>query len=265
MTEAVATDTQFVELSRVGDHIAVVTLNRPAARNAVNGAVATALEKCVDIIEADDELRVAVLASSHDQVFSAGADLKAVAAGERLTLSTERGGFAGFVFRKRSKPWIAAVDGKALAGGCELALACDMIVASRRARFGLPEVKRGLIAVAGGVFRLAQLMPRNIAIEFALTADELDGERAAQFGLVNRLVADGAALEEALRLAEAIAANAPIAVRETLRLARAAATSTEAELRFLCDEMREAITHTEDYKEGPRAFIEKREPRWTGR
>lgn len=257
--------TPFVTLTRAGDHVAVVTLDRPAARNAVNGEVALALEKIVDAIESDALLRVAVLASSHHQVFSAGADLKAVAAGERLSLSTERGGFAGFVFAKRAKPWIAAVDGKALAGGFELALACDMIVASPRASFGLPEVKRGLIATSGGAYRLAQRIPRNVAIELALTAEEVGGERAALLGLVNRLVPDGSVLDEATKLANVIAANAPVAVRETLRLTRAAATSTEAELRLLSDELREAITHTKDYKEGPRAFVEKRKPSWVGR
>ena len=171
--------------------LAVVTLNRPEKRNAVNAAVATALEAALERSEADPAIRAAILASSDARVFSAGADLAAVAAGEGRGLSTRDGGFAGFVRARRRKPWIAAVRGKALAGGCELALACDMIVASEDAVFGLPEPARGLIAGAGGSTRLVRALPRHVAIELIVTGDPMDARRAHQLGLVNRVAALG--------------------------------------------------------------------------
>ncbi|HEY9209007.1 MAG TPA: enoyl-CoA hydratase-related protein [Acidovorax sp.] len=247
------------------DHTALVTLNRPDARNAVNGAVATALETIVDATEADSHIRAIVLASSHPDVFSAGADLKEIAAGQRASLRTERGGFAGLVFAKRDKPWIVAVDGKALAGGCELVLACDMVVASPRASFGLPEVLRGLIAAAGGLYRLPRALPPNIALEMIATALPIDAERAHHFGFVNRLVPPERVLEEALLLASQIAGNAPIAVRESLRVARTALDLDERELRQCSVVGMQLAAASDDYFEGPRAFIEKRPPRWTGR
>jgi enoyl-CoA hydratase/carnithine racemase len=260
------TDAETVVRYEVRDtHTALVTLNRPAARNAVNGAVAAALEAIVDATEADPAIRAIVLASSHPDVFSAGADLKEIAAGRRTSLRTERGGFAGMVFARRSKPWIAAVDGHALAGGCELVLACDMVVASPKASFGLPEVLRGLVAAAGGLYRLPRALPPNIAIEMITTALPIDAERAHRFGFVNRLVASERVVEEALLLARQIAANAPMAVRESLQIARATADMSEAELRQRSAEAIATVARSEDYQEGPRAFIEKRAPRWTGR
>ena len=246
-------------------HTALVTLNRPAARNAIDGAVAAALEAVVDATEADPDIRAVVLASSHAEVFSAGADLKEIAAGRRASLRTERGGFAGLVFARRDKPWIAAVDGKALAGGCELVLACDMVVASSAASFGLPEVLRGLIAAAGGLYRLPRALPPNIALELIATALPIDAARAHHFGFVNRLTAPGGALDEALALARQIGANAPVAVRESLRVARAALDRIEPELRQRSAEGMAVVAASADYQEGPRAFIEKRAPRWTGR
>lgn len=246
-------------------HTALVTLDRPEARNAVNEAVAKALEAIVDATEADPRIRAVVLASSHPDVFCAGADLKEIAAGRRAGLRTERGGFAGLVFARRDKPWIAAVDGKALAGGCELVLACDMVVASARASFGLPEVLRGLIAAAGGLYRLPRALPPNIALEMIATALPIDGERAHRFGFVNRLVESQHVLEEALALAAQIAGNAPVAVRESLRVARAALDLDEQSLRRCGVDGMAIAAASEDYLEGPRAFIEKRPPRWTGR
>ena len=245
-------------------HTALITLNRPAARNAINAEVANQIEALVDATEQDPQIRAVVLASSHPDVFSAGADLKEVSAGRGDTLSTERGGFAGLVFSKREKPWIAAVNGKALAGGCELALACDMVVASAKAAFGLPEVLRGLIAAAGGLYRLPRILPPNIALEVIATAIPIDAERAYRLGLVNRLVEPDEVIEQALVLANQIAANAPIAVRESLRVARAAFQMSEAEMRELTRDARAIVVASNDFKEGPLAFIEKRAPNWTG-
>lgn len=247
-----------------GDHTALVTLNRPEARNAISVAMAEALESIVDATEADPQIRAVVLCSAHPQVFCAGADLKEVHAGRGNSLFTERGGFAGLVFAKREKPWIAAVNGKALAGGCELVLACDMVVASANAAFGLPEVLRGLVAAAGGMFRLPRVLPPNIALELIATALPIDAARAYHFGLINRLVETERVIDESLLLASQIAANAPLAVRESLRVARAAYQLNEAELRSLTRDARALIAASNDYREGPLAFIEKRAPRWTG-
>jgi enoyl-CoA hydratase/carnithine racemase len=245
-------------------HVAVVTLNRPAARNAVNAEVAQALHAVVERTEADPEIWVVVLTGAGPDVFCAGADLKEVAAGRAESLFTDKG-FAGFVYADRKKPWIAAVNGKALAGGCEIVLACDLVVASAEASFGLPEVSRGLLAAAGGAFRLPRALPRNVAIELVVTADSLDAQRAASLGLVNRVVAHDQVLAEALSLAARIARNAPVAVRESLQVARRAHDLDESELRALTAACRDRVRASEDYSEGPRAFIEKRPPRWTGR
>lgn len=203
-------------------HIALVTLRRPQARNAVNGAVARALDRAVKQIEADQDLWMAVLTGEGGTAFCAGADLKEVAAGRMDDLYTLDGQFAGFVKHPRGKLWIAAVEGFAMAGGCEIALACDMIVASEEAVFSLPEVTRGLVAAAGGIYRLARAIPRNIAMEMVATGNLLSGTRAAELGLVNRVVPKGAAVVEALSLAGKIAQNAPIAVRESISVARQA-------------------------------------------
>src|SRR5438309_11919725 len=201
----------MVEYEKRG-RTAVITIRRPEARNAVNGEVAKGMEAAIDQLEDDDDVWVGIVAGE-GPVFSAGADLKAISSGQAAELQTERGGFAGIAHRDRAKPVIAAVDGPALAGGCEIALACDLIVASTQARFGIPEVKRSLVAAAGGLFRLPQALPRNIALELALTGDPIDAERAYAFGLVNVLVEPGQALDGALALAERITANAPLAVR----------------------------------------------------
>ncbi|WP_447747257.1 enoyl-CoA hydratase-related protein [Variovorax boronicumulans] len=256
-----------VTVERLPGHVALVTIDRPEARNAVNGDVASGLEAAVDATEADDDIRAVVLTGAGREAFCAGADLKEVSAGRGSALRTERGGFAGFVYRERSKPWIAAVNGKALAGGTELVLACDLVVAVRQAAFGLPEVLRGLIAAAGGLYRLPRAIPPNIALELILTAGQLDAERAHGFGLVNRLVDDVDGLREAaLALAAEVARNAPVAVRQSLRVAREANSGLdEAALRALTRDAFERVAASEDFKEGPRAFIEKRAPRWTGR
>jgi len=247
----------------VDDHIALITLNRPAARNAINVAMAQEMARLVAQVENDPSLRVAVLASSHERVFCAGADLADLAAGRGPQLVTNDG-FAGLAFAHRNKPWIAAVRGAALAGGCELAIACDMIVASEDARFGVPEVKRGLLAGGGGVFRLPRLIPRNVAFEMVATGDPISAARAEALGLVNRVVPPESVLDESLELARAIVANAPNAVRESLAIARAAADKDEAALRGLSDQASERIMRSADALEGARAFLEKRQPVWTG-
>jgi enoyl-CoA hydratase/carnithine racemase len=261
MTEA----SPVVLFEMIEPHVALVTLNRPEKRNAVNGELAAALERIVKATEDDPEVRAVILTSSHDRVFCAGADLAAVASGTALSIETPHGGFAGFVFANRTKPWIAAVEGIAVAGGFEICLACDMIVASRNASFGLPEVKRGLMAGAGGVHRLPNRIPPSIAYELIATGDPIDAERAQACGLLNRLVAPGEALAAARELALRIVPNAPLAVQHSLRVARFGAALPDGAARALAAEHMAMLRKTEDFREGPRAFVEKREPVWTGR
>jgi enoyl-CoA hydratase len=248
----------------VRGHVAVLTINRPEARNAVNGDVANGLEAAIDKLEEDPEVWIGVL-TGRGPAFSAGADLKAVSTGGGGALGTERGGFAGIVSRQRTKPIIAACDGPALAGGTEIVLSCDLVVASTAARFGVPEVKRSLVAAAGGLFRLAKVLPRNIATELVLTGDPISAERAYQFGMVNVLCEPGQALDEALALAERIAVNAPLAVRESLSVMRASEGASDEEALRLSGQAMGRLASTEDYAEGPKAFIEKRDPQWKGR
>lgn len=246
-------------------HIALVTLNRPEKRNAISPEIATAMDAIVNKVENDPDIRVVLLNSSEPRVFCAGADLGAVAAGRGRELDTATGGFGGFVFIARLKPWIAVVEGLALAGGAEICLACDMIVASETARFGLPETKRGLMAGAGGVHRLVNAMPRNLAYEMLTTGDNFDAAFAHRFGLVNRLVPEGQALAAAIELAEKIAANAPVAVQHTLAAARESWNQPDGAGRSIVSTRMSVLRKSEDFKEGPRAFLEKRDPVWTGR
>ena len=237
----------------VRGHVAIITLNRPEARNAINGEVAQAMEEVLDRVEADPDVWVSVLAAN-GPVFCAGADLKAINAGKAGELATSKGGFGGIVNYPRRKPMVAAIDGLATAGGCEIALSCDMIIASSQASFGLAEVKRNLVAAAGGLYRLPKVIGKNVALEVALTGVPLTAERAHELGLVNHVVDPGQALTRAIELAETIAANAPLAVWED-----------EATLQRTTGEAFGRVLASEDTSEGLNAFIEKRAPEWKGR
>jgi len=248
----------------VRGHYAVLTINRPEARNAVNGAVASGIEAGIDKLEEDDGIWVGVL-TGVPPVFCAGADLKEINSGNAAGLQTQRGGFGGIVQRERTKPLIAAVDGPALAGGTEITLACDLIVASRSATFGIPEVKRSLVAGAGGLFRLGRKIPLNLAMECALTGDPITADAAHHHGLVNVLTDDGGALQGAFELADRICANAPVAVRATRKIVlEATHAPDELGWKLSAEGMAQAM-RSEDFKEGLTAFIEKRPPNWTGR
>ena len=253
----------------VEGHLALITLNRPEARNAVNGDVAEAMESAIDQLEADADVWVAVLrantAGQERPVFSSGADLKAINAGAGHTLATERGGFAGFAYRDRRKPVVVAVDGLATAGGCEIVLACDLVVATTRSAFGLAEVKRNLVAGAGGLFRLPRAVGRSAAMEAILTGEPIPAERAHQLGLVNRLVDPGQAEPVAKELALKIAAAAPLAVWASRKVVLAASSEDDGTLKRMTAEASAQIMGSEDLKEGLTAFIEKRPPVWKGR
>jgi enoyl-CoA hydratase/carnithine racemase len=244
--------------------VGVLTINRPDKRNAVNGDVARGMEAALDQLEENPDVWLGVLAGRGD-VFCAGADLKAINEGRAGDLQTERGGFGGLVARTRTKPLIAAVDGPALAGGTEIVLSCDLVVASTAASFGIPEVKRSLVAAAGGLFRLPRMLPRNVALELGLTGDPITAERAHQFGMVNELCEPGRALDTALALADRIAANAPLAVRETLRLMLALRDADDETGFKESGAAMIGLAQTEDFWEGPKAFLEKRDPKWQGK
>jgi enoyl-CoA hydratase len=245
--------------------VAQLILDRPAKRNAVSREMALGLEAALDRLESSPELRVGVVSGAGDTAFCAGADLGYISRGEGELLSTQRGGFAGFVRYPRHKPLIAAVHGYALAGGFEIVLACDLIVAERTAVFGLPEVTRGLIANGGGLLRLARALPRAQALDLILTGRRLDAEEAARLGLVTRVVDRGEAVPEALGLAATIAAHPPSAVRESLSLANAAADAPRAELWALCAEVARRLRGAEAAVEGATAFLDRREPSWNQR
>jgi enoyl-CoA hydratase/carnithine racemase len=248
----------------IDEHIALVTLNRPEKRNAVNGAVASALDHIVKQVEANNQIYVAILTSSLANVFCAGADIAEITAGRIGAISTPDGGFAGFHAARRDKPWIAAVRGAALGGGFELCLSCDMIVAGVGATFGLPEVKRGLFAAAGGIHRLVRAIPRNIALEYIATGNSFSAEHAHALGIVNRIAPADEVAGLALQLARDIAANAPLAVRESLKIARLASERTDADLRALSQTAAAEVFGSDDAREGSAAFLQKRTPRWSG-
>ncbi|HXQ59405.1 MAG TPA: enoyl-CoA hydratase-related protein [Acidimicrobiales bacterium] len=246
-----------VERTRHG-RVLVITLRREAKRNAIDEETALGIDGGLNELEDDDDLWVGVITGG-TQVFSAGTDLR-VGSGP----GTERGGPYGIIRRRRSKPLIAAVEGPAVGGGMEIVLACDLVVASSAATFGLPEVRRGLLALYGGVFRSARALPLNVAKEIVLTGDPIDATRAERHGLVNAVTEPGGALAGALALAERICANAPVAVRQSLGLLEAC-TAPDERAWSLSTRAIEAVMASDDAREGRQAFLEHRPPQWRGR
>ena len=244
------------------DGVLVLTLNRPDARNAVNAALAEGVGAALDELDADDELRVGVLTGA-GKGFSSGMDLKAFVAGERSYV--EGRGFAGITQRSARKPLIAAIEGFAVAGGFEVALSCDLIVAAKGARLGIPEVKRSLVAAAGALFRLPRRIPYHLAMELALTGDPIDAERGHQLGLVNRLAEPGGALDAALELAGDIVKNGPLALIASKEIVQGSRDWTEEESWEKQGPIAGPVMGSEDAREGATAFAEKRDPVWKGR
>ena len=242
--------------------VEILRLNRPEARNAIDPDTSRAIEDALDQIEADPSVWCIVITGT-GPVFCAGADLKVVASGGGIDIMTKRGGFAGLVEREVAKPIVAAVNGAALAGGFEIVLACDLVVAADTAVFGLPEVQRGLLASAGGPIRLAQRVPLAIALELTVLGEPISAARAHDLGLVNRVVPGEAVLAEALALAERIIANSPAAVRGARELVRGAADADWAEGWALSRRIMREVGASPDGMEGARAFVEKRPPVWT--
>ncbi|WP_076593839.1 enoyl-CoA hydratase-related protein [Herminiimonas arsenitoxidans] len=263
--ESVITDQHLILTERVGRHVLLVTINRPDKRNAINVAASHRLAAVVREAELDDSVRAVVLTGAGGKCFSAGADLEDIANGRGNDIAIGNAGMGGFIHAQRRKPWIAAVRGAALGGGMEFALACDMVVAGESTLFGLPEVSYGLLAAAGGVFRAVRSLPRALAMELLLTAKPITATLAHTHGMINHVVADTEVLTRAILLAEAVAANAPLAVMESLAIARKAADNNEHELRAMMMAAGERLMQSTDLKEGLLAFQEKRTPSWRGR
>jgi len=253
----------MVEQEVIGN-VLVMRINRPEARNAVNADVANGIEAGIDRLEETDELWVGVLTGTKE-FFSAGADLKLINSGKAGDMITAKGGFAGIASRQRTKPLIAAIEGPALAGGLEIALSCDLMVASQESRFGIPEVKRSLVAAGGGLFRLPRVLPQNVAMELAMTGDPIEADRAYDLGMVNRVSAPGQALEAALELAAQITANAPVAVQRSRELIHELKGVDDDTAMQRSNEALLGLMGSEDFTEGLTAFIEKRAPQWKGR
>jgi enoyl-CoA hydratase len=254
MTDEVLTGTR--------GRVLVITINRPEVRNAINAAVAEGIAHALDALDGDDSLALGIVTGAGTS-FCAGMDLKAFVTGERPWF--EDRGFAGITRRASAKPLIAAIEGFAVAGGLEVALACDLIVAAKGAKLGIPEVKRSLVAAGGGLLRLPRLLPRAVAMEMALTGDPILAERAHELGMVNRLAEPGAALDAALELAAAITPNAPLALIGSKRILNAAPDWPDAEFFDRQEAISGPIFDSEDAREGATAFAEKRAPVWKGR
>ncbi len=246
-------------------NVEILTINRPEARNAINGAVSRAMSSIMDELAEDDGCWVVVVTGSGDKAFSAGMDLKAFSSGEGGDIIGASGGFAGLTMRDFAKPIIAAVNGSALAGGFEIMLSCDLVVAADHATFGIPEAKRGLIAGAGGLIRMPKRLPMAVALELAMTGDSIDAARAHALGLVNRVVPADSLLAEAIALAERIAANAPLAVRYSKSVMKRAAEVPESEGWKINQDAVGVVFSSADAMEGPVAFAEKRAARWQGK
>jgi enoyl-CoA hydratase len=244
------------------ERILLITINRPDQRNAVNAAVANGIASALDELDQDPGLSVGVLTGA-GKGFCAGMDLKAFVAGERPHV--EGRGFAGITQRASEKPLIAAIEGFAVAGGLEVALACDLIVAAHGAKLGIPEVKRSLVAAGGALLRLPRVLPRTIAMELALTGDPIEAGRAFELGLVNRLAEPGQAVDRALELAEAIAANGPLALAATKRILTESVDWPDEAFFERQRPIAEPVMRSQDAREGAQAFAEKRSPVWQGR
>lgn len=242
------------------DHVGIVAIDRPAVRNAIDYTTAHELAQAIDDFEADSEVR-AIVITGNGGFFSAGMDLKSLTVTGQRPITDSRGAF-GIVARPPTKPLIAAVEGAALGGGLEIALTADVLVVGQSAVLGLPEVKRGLVAAAGGVIRLPNRIPRALAMEMILTGGPISAERGREIGLVNRVVTDGEALGTALGIAEIIAANAPMAVRAAKSVALESAHWTDPEAFVLQRKYIDPVRESADAKEGALAFVEKRPPVW---
>lgn len=263
-----AGDAPAVLVERRGN-VSVITINRPEARNAINGAVSVGIGDALAAAATDPEVWAVVITGSGDKSFCAGADLKAISRRENIYHPEHfEWGFAGYVHHFVDKPTIAAVNGVALGGGTEIAFASDLIVADESATFGVPEVKRGLIAAAGGVFRIVDHLPRKVAMELLFTGDPITAADAAKWGMINRVVPDGTALAAALELAERITVNAPLSVQASKRVAYGVddgvITDEEPKWARISNELK-GIFRSEDAKEGPLAFAQKRPPVWKAR
>jgi enoyl-CoA hydratase len=249
-------------LTQRRERVLVITLNRPDQRNAVNSAVAQGIASALDELDGDEQLSTGVITGA-GKGFCAGMDLKAFVAGDSPYIGDR--GFAGITRRAAVKPLIAAIEGFAVAGGLEVALACDLIVAARGAKLGIPEVKRSLVAAGGGLLRLPRVLPRNIAMELALTGDPILAERGFELGLVNRLAEPGSSLDTALELAAAIAVNGPLALAASKRILTEAADWPDAEFFERQEAIARPVMQSEDAREGATAFAERRPPVWKGR
>jgi enoyl-CoA hydratase len=247
-------------LTEIRDGILIITINRPEAKNAMSKAAAEGIAAALEQLDAYNDLRVGIVTGAGG-TFCSGMDLKGFLRGE-VPYAPGRG-FGGITQKSAAKPLIAAVDGFALAGGLEVAIACDMIVANENARFGIPEVKRGLAAAAGGLMRLPKKIPPHIAMELALTGDFIDAKRAYELGLVNRITS-GPALDAALELAQIVAGNGPLAVKKSKQVMVESAEWSEAEMWQKQNDTLGNLFATNDAREGAAAFAEKRKPNWTG-
>jgi len=248
--------------SSVSNGVMTITLNRPEAKNAVNLAMTQGIVAAIDELDSNDEIQVGILTGAN-QTFCSGMDLKAFVTGEVPFIPGR--GFGGLTEAPPAKPLIAAIEGYALAGGCELAMVCDLIVAADNARFGIPEVKRGLAAAAGGLMRFPRQLPYRLAMELALTGDFLDADRALSLGFINSVVEPGTALSAAQSLAEKIAANGPLAVKLSKAVVRDSQDWSTDEMFSKQQEILNPVFTSEDAIEGATAFAEKRAPVWKGR